>query len=113
MIFAKHTAIKPLLAIELKLQTTVSEHDVLDLLNDTPEARIASSLWSGDAFYETNSAAVHPDIDVDEFCKKQRTDREVAAQKVCSCIDEWIDSGKNAPRKVRVTEMNPGHSKRR
>jgi hypothetical protein len=95
MIFVKRPGGKRLLAIELKLQTAVSEQDVIGFLNSTPEARIASSLWSGDPFYETNSAAVHLDMDVDEFCKQQRTDREVAAQKVCICIDEWIDNGKN------------------
>jgi hypothetical protein len=95
MIFMKRRAPNRLLAINLKLQTKVSEQDVLDLLNNTPEGRIVSPLWSGVAFYETNSAAVRADIDVDEFCKQQRTDREVAAQKLCICIDEWIDSGKN------------------
>jgi hypothetical protein len=100
MIFVKRTGRNRLLSIDLKLQTTVSEKDVLELLNSTPEDRIASSLWSGDAFYETNSAAVHPDLEVDKFCKQQRTDREVAAQKVCICIDEWIDGGKNGTKET-------------
>jgi hypothetical protein len=95
MIFVKRTDEKRLLAIDLKLQTTLSEQDVLDFLNGTPEGRIGSRLWSGDAFYETNSAAVHPSTDIDDFCKKQRAARELAAQKVCISIDEWIDSGKN------------------
>jgi hypothetical protein len=100
IIFVKRTAGKRFLAVDLKLQTILSEQDVLDLLNSTPEARIVSPLWSGDAFYETNCAAVHPDIDVDEFCKQQRTDRKVAARTVCTCIDEWIDSGKNGTRET-------------
>jgi hypothetical protein len=100
MIFVKRTGRKRLLAIDLKLQTTVSEQDVLDFLNSTLEARIVSPLWSGDAFYETNSAAVHPDIDIDEFCILQRSDRELAVQKVCICIDEWIDSGKSGTKEA-------------
>jgi hypothetical protein len=83
-----------MLPIDLHAQTNVSVKDILDLLNDPPEAGVTSPLWIGDGFYETNCAVVNPDTDVEKFSQRLRLDRQLAARKVRLCIDEWIDSGK-------------------
>ncbi|HEY2497672.1 MAG TPA: hypothetical protein VGK24_11425 [Candidatus Angelobacter sp.] len=89
-----------LLAADLRIQTSVSVKKILDLLNGSEEAAIASPLWTGDGFYETNCAVVQPGLDIQEFCQGQRADRAVAAQKVRFCIDQWIDSGKRGSKEA-------------
>jgi|GEM_PF-4367425 len=89
-----------MLPIDLHAQTNVSVKDILDLLNDAPEAGITSPLWIGDGFYETNCAIVNPETDIEEFSERLRLDRKVAIQKVRLCIDEWIDSGKTGDKET-------------
>ncbi len=95
-----HKASNSLLAADLRIQTSVSVKGILDLLNDSTEAAIASSLWTGDGFYETNCAAVQPGLDIQEFCQRLRADRAVAVEKVRLCIDQWIDSGKQGSKEA-------------
>jgi hypothetical protein len=89
-----------LLAADLRIQTSVSVKEILSLLNSSKEAAIASPLWVGDGFYETNCAVVQPGLDIQEFCQRLSADRAVAAQKVRLCIDEWINSGKRGSREA-------------
>src|SRR6478735_5441605 len=79
--------------IDLKIPTSISVDHILEVLNN-PEAGLLSPLWIGDGFSETNCAAMQPRADVEEFCRRLRTNREVALQKIQLCVDEWIDSGK-------------------
>jgi hypothetical protein len=89
-----------LLAADLRIQTSVSVKEILSLLNSSEEAAIASQLWTGDGFYETNCAVVQPGLDIQEFCQGLRADRAVATQKVRLCIDEWINSGKRGSKEA-------------
>jgi hypothetical protein len=89
-----------LLAADLRIQTSVSLKEILSLLNSSEEVAIASPLWSGDGFYETNCAVVQPGLDIQEFCQGLRADRAVATQKVRLCIDEWINSGKRGSKEA-------------
>ncbi|HEX3105222.1 MAG TPA: hypothetical protein VHQ22_12295 [Terriglobales bacterium] len=99
-----------LLAADLRVQTSVSLEEILDLLNGSKEAAIASPLWTGDGFYETNCAAVKPGLDIQKFCQSQRAEREIALEKVRLSIDEWIDSGKRGSQEAanwRTVEQAP------